>query len=449
MPIIDDAQMQPTAPDKIKVAPDQYKNIIHDVTNTSAATLISHIEGSKWPVTYYLEKTTVIAGVSGKSSNMPPVYQSYDRIENLELRVQNALDTTFDPKTGALGAGSALMYPGTTPNPGNIFTARIGDGRYGVFQVTTAEPKTLYLNTAYLINYQLLGYLTKEYEEELKKRVLNDFVFVKSFMDSARDPVILKSEYQLYGKMQKALLEIKRYYCEKFFSKERNTFLIPNQPQKTIDTYLNKFLLRILSQADHPHMLRCRNWSTGDAVDTDRSIWDAIIERDKTFLYTCFSKAKVLTTRTTSGNTYAFNLRYSGIDQFIAPSDREDAHDASAVSQFPASTVLTNKETDVKNMMGLVGDTMVDQQPYGQLPIVTPFQDLAGYYIVSEAFYTDLSSVSSLEAALADFIENKPVPLATLSALVATYHGWGTLERFYYLPIVMAMLTVEMTGMSY
>jgi len=450
MPMADDAEFEPIKPNKIKVTPDGFKSVLHDSGSTSASDLITHIEGAKWEVTFYIEVTTTDAGTSGKSLNIPAAYQSYKRIDRMELRVQDPLSTSMDTKiNSATVTGSSLVYPGVVPNIGNLFVAKMGDGRYGVFQVTNVEAKTIYLNSAYLINYMLLKFLTEEDKKDFARKTVEEYVFVRAFMQYSRDPLVSKKDFERYGNLQNALSEIKRYYCDKFFASGRSTFLIPDQQPIVIDTYLVRFLLRILESGDHPVVSRCRSWTIGDAIDRDRSIWDAILDRNKTYLYTCFSRATPQSVSVLSGNNYSFTLRYSGISQFMMPIDREEYADNSRLLPISSSPGLVNKISDTKNLMGMLGDRLIDDSPFGQLPLITPFESLKGSYVVSEEFYTDMSATSSFEAMLSDYINNRPVDPDVLTTLVATYHGWGLLERFYYLPILMAVLKTEMVGISY
>ena len=54
--------------------------------------------------------------------------------------------------------GTADVYPFIIPNVGDMFAADVGDGKEGVFTITSTEKKSLLKEAVYTIEYTLLYY---------------------------------------------------------------------------------------------------------------------------------------------------------------------------------------------------------------------------------------------------------------------------------------------------
>ena len=70
------------------------------------------------------------------------------------------------------------------------------------------------------------------------------------------------------------------------------------------------------------------------------------------------------------------------------------------------------------------------------------------FYVLSEAFYKNNGqALSVLEILIKDYLKSHTLNFNMLGALVARYHSWPALERFYYGPMVMLLLKTAVEGL--
>jgi hypothetical protein len=68
------------------------------------------------------------------------------------------------------------------------------------------------------------------------------------------------------------------------------------------------------------------------------------------------------------------------------------------------------------------------------------------YYVLSENFYNATESQSTLEVAVTAYINNNQIDTDQLYNTAKTFHTWGSLEQFYYVPIVMTLIRSVLKG---
>jgi hypothetical protein len=62
------------------------------------------------------------------------------------------------------------------------------------------------------------------------------------------------------------------------------------------------------------------------------------------------------------------------------------------------------------------------------------------YYIFSKDFYDKTQELSLLESVTLNYIEGKQINHSALKVLLDNYQYWPSLERFYYMPILMILI---------
>ena len=71
------------------------------------------------------------------------------------------------------------------------------------------------------------------------------------------------------------------------------------------------------------------------------------------------------------------------------------------------------------------------------------------YYVFSESFYKYRpENMSELEYQTYLMLENKEVDKDTIISLCEACYTWGSLERYYYIPILLILLKHSMLGLS-
>ena len=87
--------------------------------------------------------------------------------------------------------GAANVYPMLIPSVGDMFVATIADGRSAVFKVTNTERKSLFKDTAHVIEYVLVDYLTDERKSDFKSKVIKTVKFVRDFLVNGQNPLLV------------------------------------------------------------------------------------------------------------------------------------------------------------------------------------------------------------------------------------------------------------------
>jgi len=76
------------------------------------------------------------------------------------------------------------------------------------------------------------------------------------------------------------------------------------------------------------------------------------------------------------------------------------------------------------------------------LPMVAPV-NLSGYYVFSDAFYTGQGPLASdVERLIYQGLQHDTLEKPLLARLASTAMHWDNLERFYYIPALIALLRV-------
>jgi hypothetical protein len=145
-------------------------------------------------------------------------------------------------------------------------------------------------------------------------------------------------------------------------------------------------------------------------------------------------KARMLNCRSVTVAPRFSSIRYSGISNLYYP-DMPEQHLGSPTNTDlePSkpryhSDVLDGYITEINSLGGLK-------------PIIHPVtQD--DYYVFSKAYYDNIVEQQSwLETLVAQYMQNQPLALDKLLIVTKSSYYWNHVEQFYYMPIVIHLLT--------
>lgn len=444
MPLVTSNVPQQTTPQPspIQVTAPEYKGVTVDTKQTQVSNLLTHIEGSSWNVLYYSQVLNSDNGLNNQNLNLNPVLQGYKLIKNFELKVTSPLTTDQDENSGAMTTrGSAMVYPIAIPNVGDMFLADVGDGREGVFTITSSIRKALYKETCYEINYTMVDYSTAERRGDLNSKVVDTVVFVRDFLKHGQNPLVVDDDYTLMTELVGRYKEIIEHYFKSFFSNEFKTLLVPGQTKPIYDHYLTKSITAFFTTLDSKEIrnLRILNCDDDSVMDAT-TIWDVIKKKDPNLVKHSVRRAGLIEANTFERNPVLDGIRYSGIRQIVYPKDPALSVDFSLVSSAKSLSpdVLVNVPSPITRLEDLLSITELNNQ-LGAVP--TKPVTIDDYYVFSQNFYdNNREQQSKLEMCVWDYLDNKPLNPEHLSIFCQTYHAWGALERFYYVPILLVLL---------
>lgn len=454
MPIVveTDGPQPPPTPAPIVVSVPAFRGIAVDTRYTPVSSLLTNIEGSPWSVDYYSQVLNVGSNPEPQQLQRGPDYQQYKLIRNLEIKVTSELSysqTTESRNSNYTGA--ANCYPFLTPNIGDMFVVDVGQGRLGVFAVTSTTPKSMYSQTCFAIEYEQVDFATSARMLDFKAKTIVTYQYVKDFLQYGQNPLVLAEDYASLLSLQQAYPKVLQAWAREFFSKEFSTFVIPGQEWPCYDSFLTQAMLKWLTYDDVPEMINARALTCdGDQQMSIPTLWDVLGGCDMQLMRQITEQAGLVSVGVFTGDPMLEGIRYSGIAYVMYPLDPITTIDESMGYQFSASpqgVALTEAPVRRSRLSQLIPDPNLDGLPYTGLPLI---KDVTcdPFYIFSEAFYTrDMDNQSRLERAVWDYLEGKIIDLRLLNTLMQSYQSWGGLERFYYTPIIALLIKARVRTM--
>jgi hypothetical protein len=475
------------------VSEPRYKTTTIDLAWIPKTNLLTHIEGSGWSVDYYAQVITTDSDLSGQQITASGVYQSYNLIKDCEIKVTTALNASQDDTTKAMRVeGIAMLYPFIIPNEGDMFIASTMDGRSSVFRVTATNKKSVSKQACYEITYSIDTEATDKILD-LKKKVIKTYYYLKNFLSYGQNPLVVSTDYLAYAQLEEKYYTLLRYYFKRFFSKEYMTLLVPNQAGITYDSFLVEFMTKMFSTDQAPELIGLKRLNVDEdpALKSD-SLWTVLLSRNEFHLQTCFKRVGLVDSLLFFTDPLMYGIKYSGFNRVVYPldpvlgvddSDYDSDNDEDDLGKEIAVVGIVKTDT-VPRVVGYWGGSAAgpstaswfdELDPTGQEEFVAPvafakdprwsfyktwntknieqpmgsIKPVSGddYYVLSKDFYTRTSSMSTLECLVWDYIEHKRMDVEQLVGSVKLVSGWGALEQFYYIPVLLTFIKATVRGL--
>jgi hypothetical protein len=438
----------PAPIETVRVSTDDIKTPVVDTKWIPRSSLLTHIGGSSWIVDYYSQVLDTDSNLSGQQYTKNPVYQSYKKINNLEIKVQTPLSTDQDDASKEMNVtGSGTLYPSVIPNEGDMFVADIGEGKNAVFRITSTRKNSIFKEACYDISY-VLDTDNLDKQTDLDQKTIITYYFHKDFLYAGSNPLVIKTDMDTLVNIKKVYDIMLYQYFKRFYSNEFKTLVVPSQLKPTYDTYLSKYILDMFStsEANELAYMKLLNLDE-DRVSRCDSLWDALKYKDISLLNTAFRKIGLVSSLTFN-RTPTFNgVRYSGIGAVVYPKDPYLTVDHTYVNNVKvveaaglqpsadseSSSNILVRAINLRNLNSDLGDSLY--------PVTVD-----DYYVLSENFYNNTQQQSTLETAVNAYLNNSQVDIYQLYNTAKTFHSWGSLEQFYYVPIIMTLIKSVLKG---
>ena len=441
MPLVDDDELLVEPVIQPPVVDAEYKGVVLDSRINPLSSLLVYIEGMSWTTEYYSQILDRDSEPTPQDLGKLPPYQQYKKISGFELKVNSPLTSSQDSESLEFTvSGGATLYPSIIPNKGDMFLADVGDGRVGVFAVTTVEKKSILKNACYTVEYILVAYDDVIRIRDLQNKTVKEVVFEKDFLAHGQNPLVIESEHALLMRLGDYNDELLAMYLPEFFSIEFQTLIVPDQTKSTYDPFLVRALLTMFNTNDHPLFREINELNVmADVAFKCKTIWDALIAGSENVLPLTVSKAGVLPMRLMDRTPRLRSAYYSGIECIVYPAGPRNMPHGSgyfgltALPFSPLQPGLMRGANDVNP-----ATPVADPQHVYDIHEVS----LSDNYIFSNAFYQKTPGCSKLELMMQDMWENKAVNLNTLDELCERAKSWSSLQRFYYVPVLLILLRV-------
>lgn len=445
----------------IGVTSPDFKHSLIDSKKESLAAILTHIEGSTFIVDYYSQVVSRDESLSPFQPNQLPVYQQYTLIRNYEMKLQGSLSTSDDNETSQLTVtGEAITYPFLKPNAGDAFVADIGDGRLGQFTVTTVTKLTYFKETCYRITFEWARYADQALIDELNSQVVKTNYFKRNFLTYGQNPIISSSESEMYSSLGNAERELLNRWLTDFYSREYGTILVPGQLCPTYDPFVTRFIVAIYNMREHPLLPKIRVLNCGGMPYTEcGSFWDAILYMEADRLYNAFKPYGLLPVTAFSSLPLFESVRYSGVLQVVGAKTLGNSVDLDYRPTYQLTTGVLRDLNDMDiELPSVAFNNILNGLPFppDEFSFDTVFVSeeissihpvvLDEHYVLTEQFYDKTANRSKFELMVWSYLEQGQVNPAILLSFCQSAKTWGRLEKFYYTPIILAMLKTTQRG---
>lgn len=439
---------RPVEPRLPTTKPDGYRVAHADDRENNLRAMMAYIDGSPWTVDFYNQILGQHNDLKQFDHSQLTPYQTYSKINGLELRVTQALDTTTDPGTqNSTTTGRANIGSYVPVNKEDVFVAHASGTGLAVFRVTSSQRKTHNVNSVYEIEYVLL-FMVNQYPERydiLKTKTTQEFYFVKDRLMDNGDPILKSSDFFDMRQLGIEFDRIAETYYRKFLNKNHKTLVLPGQDQTIYDHYLVEFIAAIMEvNQSHDSRFVRRLFQGQDNILHQPQFWEMVVQRDITMLPFLNKKMGMISRRSGSNNSYIGSIRHQNIDYHVYPVDPDQADRILCDDSLPQVTVFTQLLDTVVFKNNEEGDkTQTAWNTYnhheGVRPLI-PYVAADDFYVLSEEFYEQTANMTILEILVKDYITGVSMNLPMLKALVASYVQWPVLEKFYYGPLLLLLL---------
>lgn len=452
MAIIEDTPSTPPSPKPtpVKVVTPTHQTVAVDTRYVPKTSLLTHVEGASWTVSYYSQVLAKDGALSGQNLDRDAVYQQYRNIIDLELKVTSPLSQSQDTTSKAITVtGQANVYPcGLIPNEGDMFIADVGDGRAGVFRITSSEQRTIFKDTAWTIDYLLIDYATPARYEDLKEKTVETLVYISDFLLYGQKPLITEDEHRQLQLLDGHYDELTSEYFRRFLSNEHRTLVLPGQTVPIYDPFLTDAVLKAFGGEQNPYVLHVRELNISDDDNFKAmTLWDALLTRRPSRMRGCATKMGLVTTDSFSRNPAMNSMRYSGMAYVVYPVNPMRSEDDLRMKRQRALSdwELKGARSQLTNLLDLIAITELDGLPAADIAPINPIKD---FYVFSEAFYNRWSvGQSALEIQANRYLNNQALDMKNLLALAESCSSWLPLDQFYQMPVLLMLIRATIRRM--
>jgi hypothetical protein len=463
MPIFED---KPDAdcqdlPAQVQTQPEHYKGVTVDESLVNRNSLTTYLEGQSWAVDYYSRVLNKNTSTSGLQLGLNATYQQYKLIRGFEFKVTSPLDSSQSDGSKEMSlTGTANVYSVLIPNEGDMFIADVGDGREGLFQITSSVRKTIYKETAHEVQYKMVSYNDHNTAKDLNEKVVETLYFNREYMREGLTPLIHSDTVATIRKLEEHNGRLIALYFSDFYSREHNTLILPNQKYPTYDPFLTKFITNLLTNREHPAVRNIKLFNVeNDQAMYEMSVWNCLETLDNALLSMVAQEMGVVSVRHFFSQPMFNSIYYSRVNAVVYPLQYQTNVDAGykeiapkLSSRFKEGARRFRELKRTLQETHLIMDTAdgpfvpTEGDPVKEIYSVTADD----YYVFTKEFYNYdaiVGNLSELENMVRTALRREPIDVVSLEKLCTSALKWDNLDRFYFVPVLLLMLRIYQRGL--
>lgn len=427
-----------------KVEPSNYTSIINDDNQFPILSLLGYTRGTPWVVNYYSQVISKHNDIREIDTAQPAVYQQYQLINNLELRVTEPLQDSYNSETAITTlTGTSNFYPYVIPNINDYFITDAGDVEQGIFRITNVERKSFNHDSVYEIEYSLVGYVSQltELYTNLTDKVIRKYFFNKDRLVENLQPLLKEEDQQQITDLYVLYRDIVNYYFNNFLSSRFHTLVLPGQTAAVYDPFLIDFLMKLVDTTDSDKIRNVRSLPLdNDEFFNQSQLFSLLANKDFYNLPVCNKEMGYTSRVNFNSNSTLRGVYFSYVDYFVYPSSIDETI-LVGEKPIPKDTSIGYQLVDTVNSSNI--NYVEENDIYISDSLTTPYiykVHKDNKYILSNNFYNDTNQKSILEILVKDYLKSQTINNTMLISLCNKFKLWNRLDQFYYGPILLLLI---------
>lgn len=413
--------------------PNPERSALVDTRYLSVEKLKAHVEGSEWTINYYHQRLGQADEPKPMDLDLPASHQQYQLIKKLAIKVVDPLEYNQDPETLVSEyTGGATIFYNLTPIVGDMFSAKIGDGQYGVFTITKVDRFSITKQSAFSIEYRMVNYFDETYEIGFEEKTIETLVYTPELEEILSSPFLTENAHARFLSLDEYRFSITQRIALRLYDNRVSGCPMPFQSVLTLDPYHTRFcnMLGIPQEHNKPFTLyHCADLDYEQVF----SLWDYFYERNRGGIEEIIPKLIIISTQQFFTMPNAMSIAYSTYARVVYPHGDYFTKTNLIPLDYPLDTPERDPYTET--LPEDLTDDFTKTLPMYHLI------DKDDYYVLSEAFYErNPANHSILEYLITTMLEDKAVNPEVVLALCDAWTRLDDLEQFYYGPMLILLI---------
>lgn len=208
-----------------------------------------------------------------------PSLQQYLKINNFVINATDALSVSTEKTSGiSTVSGAGQMYATIVPQLGDMFVARMKDGKLGLFVIANIQRMQYLKNSGFEVEYRLFDYHNANFQADLTRKTVEVFNFNEDGV-ACGNGLVKTNGLTDPGN---TLVKLVNWYYDLFYSRITETTLFPAS-NRVYDPFVVPFFNAIVDfdlrgTNPQPKQYTCQ---TDTFRDNMTSIWDVMIKSNE------------------------------------------------------------------------------------------------------------------------------------------------------------------------
>lgn len=412
MPWLEDEDNEEVTEEQLthSVANPEMESELINTADIPLGNVINVLEGTPFTLDWYSVLSDGSSEIIPLDPNRPASLQSYRHIKNMEVRVTSPMSTTYDEETNTTRMTMGITtYPGLAPTVGEVATLTGPDGRLITMNVTSVTPMTYMSRAVHECELTMIEVGNGEFYNNLMTKIGEVSLFLVGRLASGLDPIITSTDYTLRVSLDEMLDDLTNDYSRSFYCRRLKTMALETEGGMLLYDADLLSALKYIRPWAHPMEVLWHDVGTGFRG----SFWESLISMDYNMLLDVRSTCKWVTPQSISP---------LGIDPVLRTIENLYLCKSDGVSGLSSASLPVE----------------LDEQE----GIYSPFSDDS--YVLSRDYYDGVESVNELEVLIDTHYAKARLDRTVLESLVTKSYDWPDSFRFYYQPVLMILIKMEL-----